>query len=443
MLVVRRFVVHALFLLLCAGGLNRGAVSAAEALSGEDLLIVFPTFHKRIDTVVASRTWRRGVRTHIVVDDRVKLDELRAVGLEHNETFSAMPDLPGLLLSLRHVMSPVLAHRAVSGKYKWMLLGDDDDTLFSLPAVMAMLGKMKLSHTKPIAISDFLVRCHFENNKRHPRSPFSRDTRCPAPNATAAGGGGSKGIQPCMLPPERMQPPRFAKAPDCPPEGEISYYGGAGVILSQGLLRRLSNHHLRAHSVMVRSLANSRGTDESSSDGPAHASVVAKDDASFYAVVMSTFSEYGDTSMSEAWRRAGVGFTPPPPLPYQLRIPKHLMPQQGQEQEQEQGAQSRKLLGTPPLAPPSPPPHRLSCAKIKSTGAPPVECRRFGSLGYHMDRATPAEVLARHTDAAAASPEAFRLIVSAHLRPQHGVVDEAYLSTMTELGTLLAQDYEG
>lgn len=73
MLVVRRFVVHALFLLLCAGGLNRGAVSAAEALSGEDLLIVFPTFHKRIDTVVASRTWRRGVRTHIVVDDRVSL----------------------------------------------------------------------------------------------------------------------------------------------------------------------------------------------------------------------------------------------------------------------------------------------------------------------------------------------------------------------------------
>ena len=40
--------------------------------------------------------------------------------------------------------------------HRWMLLGDDD-TLFSLPAVMAMLGKMKLSHTKPIAISDFLV----------------------------------------------------------------------------------------------------------------------------------------------------------------------------------------------------------------------------------------------------------------------------------------------
>ncbi|KAG2422385.1 hypothetical protein HXX76_016071 [Chlamydomonas incerta] len=346
-----------------------------------------------------------------------------------------MPDLPGLPLSLRHVMAPVLAHRAVSGRYKWMLLGDDD-TLFSLPAVMAMLGKMKLSHTDPIAISDFLVRCHFENNKRHPKSPVPRDTRCPAPNATT--GGGSKATEPCMLPPERTQPPRFAKAPDCPPEGEISYYGGAGVILSQGLLRRLSNHHLRAHSVMVRSLANARDSDDSSFDHPGHASVVAKDDASFYAVVMSTFSEFGDTSMSEAWRRAGVGFTPPPPLPYQLRIPKSL-----KTEEQKEGAQSRKLLLVAPPSPPPPsPPERLSCAKIKSTGGPPVDCRRFGSLGYHMDRASPSEVLARHTAAAVESPEAFRLVVSAHLRPLHGVVDEAYLAAMTELGTLLAQGYE-
>ncbi|KAG2435454.1 hypothetical protein HYH02_011954 [Chlamydomonas schloesseri] len=383
-----------------------------------------------------------------------------------------MPDLPGMPLSLRHVMAPVLAHRAVSGKYKWMLLGDDD-TLFSVPAVLKMLAKMKLTHTDPIAISDFLVRCHFENNKRHPKSPYLRDTRCLAPNATAAGGGGggkSGGVHPCMLPPERTQPPRFVKAPDCPPEGEISYYGGGGVILSQGLLRRLANHHLRAHSVMVRSLADARrsstGDDDWDSDRrqSAHASVVAKDDASFYAVVMSTFSEFGDTSMSEAWRRAGVGFTSPPLLPYQLRIPRPVELGFGAHQQQSsvtaaadadaaQSSSSRKLLqeaagagangAAGAAAPPPSPPPRLSCDKMRSTGLPPVECRRFGSLGYHMDKARPAEVLARHVAAARDSPEAFRLIVSAHLRPHQSLVDEEYLATMVRLGNMLAHDDGG
>ena len=49
---------------------------------------------------------------------QVKLDGLRGMGLHHNETFSAMPDLPGIPGSLRLVMSPLLAHRKYAGKYK-------------------------------------------------------------------------------------------------------------------------------------------------------------------------------------------------------------------------------------------------------------------------------------------------------------------------------------
>ncbi|KAG2452949.1 hypothetical protein HYH02_002286 [Chlamydomonas schloesseri] len=361
-----------------------------------DLLIVFPTFHKRIGVVEASRSWRQGVRTHVVVDDMVPLDALRAAGARHNETFSALPDLPGMPTSLRHVMAPLLAHTAHGGRYKWMLLGDDD-TLFSLPAVLGLLREMRLPHTEPLAVSDFLVHCRHEASakpgtpgaKRY-TAPVTRDPRCPAaPAASATGARDAPPTPPCILSPQSTQPPRFRPHPDCPPEGRTSFYGGAGVILSHGLMQRLARHNLHAQPVLASEAA---------------ASAAGATDASFYAVAMSTYSLAGDTLMSEAWRRAGFSFTAPPPLPYEL--PQHSSTQ------------------------------RQPCAG--GSGAPPApQCRRFGSLVGFNDEASPEVMVHRHRLAAEVSPEAFRRVVSAHLRQRKANMT-SYLAAMRELGALIA-----
>ncbi|KAG2422386.1 hypothetical protein HXX76_016072 [Chlamydomonas incerta] len=398
------------------------------------------------------------------------------MGLRYNETFSAMPDLPGIPGSLRLVLAPLLAHRKYAGKYKWMLLGDDD-TLFSLTAVMAMLREMRVSYTDPIAVSDFLVHCHFESGggKRW-KAPVTRDLRCPGAAAAAAAAAGpldmltgrrsaagstSLPTPPCMLPPERTQPPKFTEAPDCPPEGQTYFYGGAGVILSHGLLERLATHHVRAQPVLVAAAdagreaaeyaaAMSLATGDARPPAPAAqaAAVAAMDDASFYAVVMSAFSGYGDTSMSEAWRRAGVGFTPPPPLPYQLlpKRPPSLPPpaaaptpqpstHQQHDQLQLRESHVRKLLKIAKQ-------QRLPCVS-SSIGPPPPECRRFATLGHYNEWETPADILARHKAAAIISPDSFRHIVSAHLRPLKGEVDVPYLLQMVELGKLLSFGFAG
>eukprot|EP00198_Chlamydomonas_reinhardtii_P013094 XP_001702431.1 predicted protein [Chlamydomonas reinhardtii] len=378
---------------LVAGRAASGGAPGQQDVS--DLLVVFPTFHKRIGVVEASRAWRMGVSTHIVVDDLVRLDALRAAGSRHNETFSALPDLPGMPTSMRHVLAPLLAHTATGGRYKWMLLGDDD-TLFSLPAVRGLLREMRLPHTEPIAISDFLVHCRFEQSAkldvagggRRYTAPATRDTRCPAaaPSTQTAAASSSNSTPlittpttpvPCMLPPASRRPPRFRPHPDCPPEGRTSFYGGTGVILSLGLMQHLARRSLHAQAAL--------GPDSLSSAAAAAAAEAAAADAdtSFYAVAMSNYSPAGDVLMSEAWRRAGIGFTPPPPLPYQLA------------------------------------------------------CRRFGSLVGFNDEASPEAMVQRHRLAAEAAPEAFRGVVSAHLR-QRRANTTAFLAAMRELGALLA-----
>ncbi|KAG2425712.1 hypothetical protein HXX76_013554 [Chlamydomonas incerta] len=347
----------------------------------------------------------------------VKLDALRAAGARHNETFSALPDLPGMPTSLRHVLAPLLAHAATGGQYKWLLLGDDD-TLFSLPAVLGLLAEMRLPHTEPLAISDFLVHCRYELStkpgtpgaKRY-TAPVTRDGRCPtAPAPAPAKGAAGPPTPPCILPPAAAQPPSFRQQPDCPPEGRTSFYGGAGVILSHGLLQRLARHSLHAQPVLA--------PEAPPASSSAVAAAAAAADASFYGVVMSTYSLAGDTLMSEAWRRAGISFTPPPPLPHQL--PMHSIAKQHQH---------------PP------------CITAGGgggggsggggSGAPVPQCRRFGSLVGFNDEASPDALVQRHRLAAAAAPEAFRRVVSAHLR-QRKANATAYLAAMRELGALLA-----
>ncbi|KAG2435453.1 hypothetical protein HYH02_011953 [Chlamydomonas schloesseri] len=460
--------------------------AAAFSVSPTDFLVVVPTHHARIGTVYASRSWRKGVRTHIVVDDQVKLDALRTMGLRHNESFSAMPDLPGVPGSLRLVLAPLLAHRKYAGKYKWMLLGDDD-TLFSLTAVMAMLREMRVSHTDPLAISDFLVHCRFEaDGKRNWKAPVTRDLRCPgaaaaaaaadlaaaaattagssldglAGRATATTSTTSQPTRPCMLPPEHTGPPRFREAPDCPPEGQTYFYGGAGIVLSHGLLERLVVNHVRTQPVLVAASDEGReaaayaaaavllggvgggagGALPPAPPAPAVAAVAAMDDASFYAVVMSSFSGYGDTSMSEAWRRAGVGFTPPPPLPYQL-LPKRAAaspPPVGAASAAAAAAAQRQLRKIVKHS-------KVPCVSASASrgGPPPPECRRFAALGHYNEWEPPADILARHKAVALIAPEAFKHIVSAHMRPRNGLVDVPYLLQLSELGKLLASGYAG
>lgn len=45
-----------------------------------DLLVVFPTSARTLDYIAASRAWRKGVRTHIVMDASFDLTTLRRTG---------------------------------------------------------------------------------------------------------------------------------------------------------------------------------------------------------------------------------------------------------------------------------------------------------------------------------------------------------------------------
>ncbi|KXZ42073.1 hypothetical protein GPECTOR_210g416 [Gonium pectorale] len=443
----------------------QAAAAAPEApLAASDLLVVLPTFHGRIGLVEASRSWRRGVRTHVVVDDKVDLAALRAAGAAHNETFSATADFPGMPHVLRHVLAPVLAHKAVQGRYRWMLLGDDD-TLWSVPAVLEMLhggggGGVHsgggdsgsgsgdggaptrpplLPSAEPIAISDFLVDCRQGSGRGHKRvltQPLARDGRClpcgpvidqaprskgsrhsrrgrgqgrgaDAVGSSAASSAASSASAPksvtstgacsCRLP-RALAEGEPLRSTDCPPEGRTSFYGGAGAVLSVGLMERLA--------------ASEAALQE------------------YYSVAFHRYSRYSDIILSEAIRRAGVGFTAPPAAAATAAVAASLSarPQQPAARGGATGAPADATGGC----------ISVGSGNYTSDGGEGGSVRRFGTWSRFNDWATPTAVLGRHLQAAAREPAAFRSMVSAHVR-QHDTDTEEYLRAVRQLGKLMAR----
>ncbi|KAK9816501.1 hypothetical protein WJX72_001161 [[Myrmecia] bisecta] len=156
---------------------------AAAKYTRADLLVVMPTSHDRLALVEASRRWRRGIRTFVLADKPLSptlMDKARL----HRETWSTYRDIetPGLTIGprsgdLRAAMVPFVANFTFgANSYKWMLYGDDD-TVFFIDNILAVLNTM--DHTVPYLISDALWFPEGGNGtKLHPNREAPRCLPC-------------------------------------------------------------------------------------------------------------------------------------------------------------------------------------------------------------------------------------------------------------------------
>ncbi|GLI68037.1 hypothetical protein VaNZ11_012360 [Volvox africanus] len=128
-----------------------------------DFVFATGSFSARYILAQSTRSWRRGIRAFIAVNNTEDLPLLNEKNKVHQEHYEYFPDdgtgdlgkiFHGYMAGdTRAAMAPFLAHQYFGETYKWMLYGDDD-TLFYMPAVKRMLAH--LDPELPIAISDNL-----------------------------------------------------------------------------------------------------------------------------------------------------------------------------------------------------------------------------------------------------------------------------------------------
>ncbi|EFJ51397.1 hypothetical protein VOLCADRAFT_116399, partial [Volvox carteri f. nagariensis] len=125
----------------------------------EDFIVVINTEQARLQLALASRPLRVGLRTFIALDNASLAEELKQSGHLHNETYAYFPNRnitgpekskPG---DTRWQAAPFMAHRHYGPTYKWMLLGDDDTLWFMLGVKRLLYG---YDHNLPYAISDHM-----------------------------------------------------------------------------------------------------------------------------------------------------------------------------------------------------------------------------------------------------------------------------------------------
>lgn len=213
----------------------------------EDIVVAMPVDQAHLTVAHASRVWRKGVRT-FVAGNTPAPDVLVQEGKLHNETWSYYPD-DSPLRSLyggdtRAALVPYLAHDSFGDSYKWLLYGDDD-TVWFMESVMRLLQDFdpdlpyfitdhmwwastpgRASHPNPEAPR--CLPCEFDDSKfDHSLKPFNAPKGCPC-TAQLICEADERGIfnQYCDVP----------KAP----MSTYSMHGGAGGIISVGMLRAVS-----------------------------------------------------------------------------------------------------------------------------------------------------------------------------------------------------------
>ncbi|KAL3131943.1 hypothetical protein ABBQ38_007639 [Trebouxia sp. C0009 RCD-2024] len=213
----------------------------------EDMVVAMPVDQAHLTIAHASRVWRKGVRTYVAGNSPAP-NALVQEGKLHNETWSYYPD-DAPLRSLyggdtRAALVPYLAHASFGDTYKWLLYGDDD-TVWFMESVMKLLQDFdpdlpyfitdhmwwasspgRASHPNPEAPR--CLPCDFDDSKfDHSLKPFNAPKGCPC-TAQLICESDERGIfnQYCDVP----------KAP----MSTYSMHGGAGGIISIGMLRAVS-----------------------------------------------------------------------------------------------------------------------------------------------------------------------------------------------------------
>ncbi|GAX82109.1 hypothetical protein CEUSTIGMA_g9537.t1 [Chlamydomonas eustigma] len=244
-----------------------------------DIVLVVPSTMARLPLVQKTRSWRKGIRTLIATDagTSAALELTTHFSSSHLETYihiddeKPQPNLkpyakrPG---DYRGAQAPFLAHKHFGDTYKWMMYGDDD-TLFFLPGVINLIRRF--NDMEPLAVTDNLWLM-----KKHPNPMAPRCLPCknevvafptfPPHHSNWSTGKESTEVAPTTIAgrlPQSACPecsPRLACATmplDAVPSSslkEISQsgiprdhvcvpsgaHGGAGLLLSAALMRRIS-----------------------------------------------------------------------------------------------------------------------------------------------------------------------------------------------------------
>ncbi|KAA6420808.1 MAG: hypothetical protein FRX49_09197, partial [Trebouxia sp. A1-2] len=131
-------------------------------LTRADLLLVIPGSLDRFELAKASRAWRQGVPTALIMDQELHmLQDAEAVQEELNdnlEIWATSPDIPPMnpltekAGDFRAALAPFLANvTAAPNSYKWILYGDDD-TFWFIDNALVYLNQ--LDPDMPYLLSD-------------------------------------------------------------------------------------------------------------------------------------------------------------------------------------------------------------------------------------------------------------------------------------------------
>ncbi|DBA90820.1 TPA: hypothetical protein ACH3X1_004023 [Trebouxia sp. C0004] len=229
-------------------------------LTRSDLLVAMTGTTQRMLLPEATRAWREGVPTVIVMETGYDLTNTSTAFQQgttsHLEQFADYPDLTDRSFKMgdmRACMAPFIANNTAGiDSYKWILFGDDD-TVFYVDNALRMLET--LDHTMPYILSDHIwfptdLKNFDMSQYQHPNRIAPRCLPCnytdpaegPPSNKTYVG---FRAPRACPCKPEDVCKSDnlglFADG-NCNPARFHWFWphGGAGMIFSQGLMRMRS-----------------------------------------------------------------------------------------------------------------------------------------------------------------------------------------------------------
>lgn len=232
---------------LAAATAAQNAGKKKYPVTREDIVVAMPVDQAHLTVAHASRVWRKGVRT-FVAGNTPAPDVLVQEGKLHNETWSYYPD-DSPLRSLyggdtRAALVPYLAHDSFGDSYKWLLYGDDD-TVWFMESVIKLLEDF--DSDLPYFITDHMWWASSPGRASHPNPEAPRCLPCDFDDSkydqTLKPFNAPKGC-PCtaQLLCETDERGIFNQYCDVPkaPMSTYSMHGGAGGIISIGMLRAVS-----------------------------------------------------------------------------------------------------------------------------------------------------------------------------------------------------------
>ncbi|DBA95033.1 TPA: hypothetical protein ACH3X1_002549 [Trebouxia sp. C0004] len=230
-------------------------------ISKYDLVSAMPSDETHLPVVKGSRSWRKGIRTVISTNSQPTA-AVKAEGAQNNETWVYYPDdSPARSFyrgDSRAALAPFLAHKELGDTYKWILYGDDDTQFF-------LDGALRLAKDFDPDLPWFITdnvwwstgehTPHSWRHHPHPDAPrcipchYDDSAHVVAADATIPSFQAIKG---CPCTPEllcahnnhsdHMSEDWFNKYCDMPrlPYHMYSMHGGAGALMSIGLMRKVS-----------------------------------------------------------------------------------------------------------------------------------------------------------------------------------------------------------